>query len=95
MTLLEAAVATVPTDPGPTNDLAVVLMQDNGHSRVAALLAPVLGAHPNDAGTHLNMALGTFPADKELSARHAKQALALGAEDVRAQAEQLLKQLGA
>ncbi|NVJ08500.1 tetratricopeptide repeat protein [Myxococcus sp. AM001] len=95
VTLLEAAVATVPTDPGPTNDLAVVLMQDNGHARVAALLAPVLGAHPNDAGTHLNMALGTFPSDKELSARHAKQALALGAEDVRAQAEQLLKQLGA
>ncbi|WP_426755346.1 tetratricopeptide repeat protein [Myxococcus sp. Y35] len=93
--LLEEASATVPTDPGPTNDLAVVLMQDNEHARVPALLAPVLAAHPNDAGTHLNMALGTFPSDKEASARHAKQALALGAEEVRAQAEQLLKELGA
>ncbi|MFP2961627.1 tetratricopeptide repeat protein [Myxococcus sp. 1LA] len=93
--LLEEASASVPTDPGPTNDLAVVLMQENGHARVPALLAPVLAAHPNDAGTHLNMALGNVPLDKVAAAHHARQALALGGDDVRAQAEQLLKQLGA
>ncbi|MBL0698501.1 tetratricopeptide repeat protein [Comamonas sp. JC664] len=95
LTLLEEAAASVPTDPGPTNDLAVVLMQENGHARVPALLAPVLAAHPNDAGTHLNMALGTFHSDKAASARHAKQAMALGAPEVREQAERLLQQLGA
>jgi len=91
---LEEAVALVPTDPGPANDLAILLFQDGSHERARPVLEPVLEAHPEDAGTHLNMAVAWFPTDKAVCVRHAKQAFVHGSGTVREQAEQLLSQLG-
>jgi tetratricopeptide (TPR) repeat protein len=91
---LEEAVALVPTEPGPANDLALLLLQDEAHERVRPVLEPVLAAHPQDAVTHLNLAVSWFPTDKAACVRHARQALAHGDGPVREQAERLLKQLG-
>ena len=91
---LEEAVALVPTDPGPANDLAMLLFQDGAHERARPVLEPVLDAHPEDAGTHLNMAVAWFPTDKAACVRHAKQAFVHGSGTVREQAERLLSQLG-
>ena len=92
---LEAAVALVPTDPGPANDLAQLLFQDEAHERARPVLERVLAANPKDAGTHLNMAVAWYSTDKAACIHHAKQAQAHGTGDVKAQAERLLKQLGA
>ncbi|QSQ22487.1 tetratricopeptide repeat protein [Pyxidicoccus parkwayensis] len=91
---LEEAVALVPTEPGPANDLALLLLQDQAHESVRPVLEPVLAAHPRDAVTHLNLAVSWFASDKAACVRHAKQALAHGDAAVREQAERLLKQLG-
>lgn len=91
---LQEAVALVPAEPGPANDLALLLLQDEAHEQVRPVLEPVLAAHPRDAVTHLNMAVAWFPADKAACVRHAKQAFAHGDGVVREQAERLLKKLG-
>ncbi|XXF77463.1 tetratricopeptide repeat protein [Myxococcaceae bacterium GXIMD 01537] len=93
--LLKEAVAAAPTEPGPVNDYALLLMQDNAHAQARPLLEKALAAHPRDAGLHLNLALATFKLDRAASVRHAKQAQELGDSDLREQAARLLKQLGA
>ena len=57
------------------------------------MLERVLSAYPRDGVTHLNLARATFPSDKAASARHAKEAQALGDPDVQEQAARLLQQL--
>jgi tetratricopeptide (TPR) repeat protein len=91
---LEEAVALVPTDPGPANDLAMLFLQDEAHERARPVLERVLEAHPEDAITHLNMAVAWFPTDRDACVRHARQAHTHGTGTVREQAERLLKQLG-
>jgi tetratricopeptide (TPR) repeat protein len=92
---LEEAVALVPTDPGPANDLALLLLQDEAYERARPVLERVLSAYPKDATTHLNLAVAWFSSDKAASLRHAKEARASGTGPVREQAERLLRQLGA
>jgi Flp pilus assembly protein TadD len=91
---LEEAVALVPTEPGPANDLALLLLQDQAHESVRPVLEPVLAAHPRDAVTHLNLAVSWFASDKAACVRHAREAFTHGDSAVREQAERLLKQLG-
>jgi tetratricopeptide (TPR) repeat protein len=91
---LEEAVALVPTDPGPANDLAMLLMQDEAHERARPVLERVLAANPQDAVTHLNLAVAWYSTDKAACVRHATQARAHGTGVVREQAERLLEQLG-
>ncbi|MFP2911427.1 tetratricopeptide repeat protein [Pyxidicoccus sp. 3LFB2] len=91
---LEEAVALVPTELGPANDLAMLFLQDEANDRALPVLERVLEAHPEDAGTHLNMAVAWFPTDKAACVRHAKQAFARGTGTVREQAERLLRTLG-
>ncbi|NMO16339.1 tetratricopeptide repeat protein [Pyxidicoccus fallax] len=92
---LEEAVALVPTDPGPANDLAVMLMEEQAHDRARPVLERVLTANPREAATHLNLAVAWYATDKAASIRHAKEAHAHGTGVVLEQAERLLKQLGA
>lgn len=92
---LEEAVALVPTDPGPANDLALLLLQDEASERARPMLERVLTAHPKDATTHLNLAVAWFSSDKAACLRHAREAQASGTGPVREQAERLLRQLGA
>ncbi|NTX02981.1 tetratricopeptide repeat protein [Myxococcus sp. CA040A] len=90
---LEEAVALVPTELGPVNDLALLLMQDDEHARAKPLLERALAAHPEDATTHLNVAVATFLTDRAACIHHAQRAQALGEGVVREQAERLLKKL--
>ncbi|WP_342376751.1 tetratricopeptide repeat protein [Myxococcus stipitatus] len=92
---LEEAVALVPTELGPVNDLAMHLMQDDEHSRAKPLLERALAAHPADATTNLNMAVATFMTDRAASLHHAERARTLGQGEIRDQAERILKALGA
>ncbi|MFP2929724.1 tetratricopeptide repeat protein [Pyxidicoccus sp. 3LG] len=91
---LEEAVALVPTDPGPANDLALLLLQDEAHESARPVLERVLTAHPEDPVTHLNLAVAWFPTDKAACIRHAKVAQAKGTGVVKEQAERLLTTLG-
>ncbi|SEU03939.1 Flp pilus assembly protein TadD, contains TPR repeats [Myxococcus fulvus] len=92
---MEEAVALVPTELGPVNDLALLLMQDDQHAAAKPLLERALAAHPDDATTHLNMAVATFLTDRQACIHHAQKALAQGEGVVREQAERLLKTLNA
>ncbi|WP_267146700.1 tetratricopeptide repeat protein [Pyxidicoccus xibeiensis] len=91
---LEEAVTLVPTDPGPANDLALLLLQDEAHESARPVLERVLAAHPEEPVTNLNLAVAWFPTDKQACIRHAKVAQARGAGVVKEQADRLLKQLG-
>jgi tetratricopeptide (TPR) repeat protein len=90
--LLEEAVALAPTEPGPTNELAVhYLARPETTAKAKELLARVLAAHPEEPGANLNMGLALVKTDKAAAAGHAHKALKSVDPAVREQAERLLK----
>jgi Flp pilus assembly protein TadD len=90
--LLEEAVALAPTEPGPSNELAVhYLARPETTAKAQELLARVLAAHPEEPGANLNMGLALVKTDKAAAATHAHKALKSTDPSVREQAERLLK----
>ncbi|SEU30885.1 tetratricopeptide repeat protein [Stigmatella erecta] len=90
--LLEEAVALAPTEPGPSNELAVhYLARPETTAKAKELLARVLAAHPEEPGANLNMGLALVKTDKAAAAGHAHKALKSTDPAVREQAERLLK----
>ena len=93
-TVLEQAVALAPTEPAVVNDYAVLLLELDEPAKAKDVLSRALGAHPDDAGLHLNLALAYGKLKDVLKAKvHAEHAKTSGDADVREQAARLLAQL--
>lgn len=93
-TVLEQAVALAPTETTVVNDYAVLLLEIDEAAKAKDVLSRALGAHPDDAGLHLNLALAYGKLKDVLKAKvHAEHAKTSGDADVREQAARLLAQL--
>ncbi len=91
--LLAEAVALAPTEPGPVNDYALLLLEGDEAGPARAALDTALAVHGDDPALNLNAALACAKlGDAEGAVRHAEKAKA-GDGEMREQAERLLAQL--
>lgn len=91
--LLEEAHKMAPAEPDPANDLALLYLAEAKAAAAVKVLEPVLQAHPEHAGAHLNMALAQARLDPAKAIQHAHKAQAAQDQDVAEQARKLLKKL--
>jgi Flp pilus assembly protein TadD len=92
--LLEEAVKLSPDEPGPANDLAVLLMsRPDGKAAARTVLEKALAAQPEDPGLNLNMALALADSDAKRARTHAQKAQASKQADIREQADRLVAAL--
>ncbi|HYI03013.1 tetratricopeptide repeat protein [Hyalangium sp.] len=93
--LLEEAVKLAPDEPGPANDLAVLLMSRPGGAAAArAVLERALAVHPEDPGVNLNLALALADTEAKRARTHAERAQASTDPKIREQADRLVAALG-
>jgi len=93
--LLEEARALAQGEPGPPTDLSTILLVQGQVQKARQVLEEALKSSPEDPGLNLNMALALQQEEPARAAEHARKALASGDPGARAQAERLLKLLGA
>ncbi|EPX64975.1 hypothetical protein D187_000400 [Cystobacter fuscus DSM 2262] len=94
--LLEDVVRQAPTDVDAVNDLATLYFRmKGGAERARGILARALAVHPEHPGLHLNHAIALLDSDKGAAQRHASKASTSADPEVREQAQELLRRLGA
>lgn len=93
-TLLEEAVELAPTEDGPVNDLALLLLEKNLGLRAIRPLERLLSSKPDNLGARLNLALALVQSGRKSEARlHAEAAAKSADKSVAEQAARLLSQL--
>lgn len=93
--LLIDAVTIVPTEAGPVNDLAVLLLEKNEGARAVKPLEALIASKPNELGARLNLALALVQSGKKPEAKpHAEAAAKSTDKAIAEQAARLLQQLG-